>query len=169
MISLVSCSFNYNEAGIEESLDDNVPDIILKNAKMVFVRGTSVTIESDYVEIYSNQAQQNMFDVTFREEDKEGDIRMEGEVSQVTIDTETNNITMVGEVFARSNTDETEITTEYLYWNDEERIMEGSTVFPVTITKDIGSSISGYGFIGNADSRELTISGNVKGQLVVDE
>lgn len=167
--SVVGCSFDYTQANIEEELDENIPDIILKNAKLVFVRGTSVIIESDLIEIYSSQKQQLMNNVRFREITREEEIRMQGSATQISIETDTHDITMVGEVFARSHNDEAEVETEYLHWNDEKRIISGSAISPVTIKKDIGSNISGYGFIGNAETRKLSISGSVQGQLVVEE
>lgn len=166
---IMGCSFNYADAHLEDTLDEQMPDIVLIDAKLVFIRGTEVTIESDRIEIFSKQKQQSMFNVIFKEVSNNGEIRIEGNADQISIETESNNITMLGNIHARSNQDETELTSEYLYWNDEDRIITGSPILPVSIKKDIGSTISGYDFRGDAEKREITIGGNVQGQLVVDE
>lgn len=169
MLMLTSCHFDYGEINIAETLDNSQPDIILENAELVFVRGTKVTISAEKVEIYSEQQQQSMFNVVFKEEDKNKNVRMEGRADQVAIETNHNNVTMIGNIKARSNKDEAEISSEFLFWDDESKAIEGSVVAPVVIQKDIGSTISGYGFRGDAKKRELLITGKTIGELVVEE
>lgn len=168
-ILLMDCSFDYSKANIEDSLDETLPDIVMENVKLVFIRGTKIIIEADSAEIYSGQQQQTMFNVRFSEISRDDEVRMEGHVAQIAIETNTNDIIMVGDVWVRSHKDEAEVQTEYLHWNDEDRIIEGSVIYPVTITKDIGSTISGYGFRGSAEKRELSITKSTVGKLVVDD
>ena len=169
ILLLSSCSFNYEEGDIADTLDNSQPDIVLENARLVFVRGTKIIINADKIEIFSKQQQQNMFNVKFTEEDRKKNIRMEGRADQIVIETDNNNVTMTGNIRTRSSNDEAEIYTEYLYWDDKEKIINGSNIFPVEIKKDIGSSIKGYGFHGDAEKRTLTLRGKTDGQLVVDE
>ena len=169
MLLLLSCSFDYESGDIADTLDNTQPDIVLENAKLVFVRGTTITIAADKIEIFSKQQQQNMFNVKFKEEDRRKNIRMEGRADHIVIETDSNNVTMTGNIRTRSSNDEAEIYTEYLYWSDKEKIINGSNIFPVEIQKDIGSSIRGYGFHGDAKKRTLTLRGKTNGQLVVDE
>lgn len=169
VILLVGCSFDYEKGDIADTLDTTQPDIVLENARLVFIRGTKVIINADRIEIFSKQQQQNMFNVKFIEEDRNKNIRMEGRADQIAIETDNNNVTMTGNIRTRSYNDEAEIYTEYLYWDDKAKVMNGSNVYPIEIKKDIGSTITGYGFYGDAEKRTLTLRGKTSGELVVDE
>lgn len=166
---IFSCSFDYGRANLAESLDSEIPDIQLFGAELTYVRGTVVVIESDYIDIYSENDKYNINDVEFREMDKNGEIRMMGRASNANIETDTNNVTLTGTIWIRSNKDEAEMKTSFVQWKDEERVIEGKNDHLLELERDDGSIIRGYGFRGDADSRELILGSQVTGQLVVEE
>lgn len=166
---ILSCSFDYGRANLAESLDSEIPDIQLFGAELTYVRGTVVVIESDYIDIYSENDKYNINDVEFREMDKNGEIRMMGRASNANIETDTNNVTLTGTIWIRSNKDEAEMKTSFVQWKDKERVIEGKNDHLLELERDDGSIIRGYGFRGDADSRELILGSQVTGQLVVEE
>lgn len=166
---LFSCTFNYKQSDIAEDLDESKPDIVMEDVTLSFVRGTTVVMKAKKIELFSKRKIQEMSTVTFKEVANNGEVRMEGKAKKAFIETDTHNITIVGEFDARSHQDEAAIKTSYLTWNDAQRQIEGSPTELVTVTRDDESEISGYGFIANAKKRSLSLTKHVQGKLTVDE
>ncbi len=164
-----SCKYNYSEGNVSDTLNENIPNIIIKNAKITFVRGTTVSISAQNIEIYSKQKRQEISELSFSEIDKQGNVRMYGNAENASIETDTNNVTITGNIFVRSNKDETQIESEYLRWLDEDRKIEGSPTQKIILTRDDGSRIEGKGFIGDAKKRTLSFTKRIFGKLVVEE
>ncbi len=169
LLSVVSCSYDYKQGDVAEDLDESKPDIVMEDVSLSFVRGTTVIMNAKKIELYSKRKMQEMSDLTFKEIDSKGEVRMEGKAKSAFVETDTNNVTIVGEFYARSSQDEATIKTKYLTWNDEERRIEGSPTELVTVTRDDESEISGYGFVADAKKRTLSLTKEVQGSLTVDE
>ena len=169
VILFSSCSFDYAQGDVLENLDETIPDIVLEDVSLYFIRGTTVKMDAKKIELYSNRKSQEMHELTFEEKNKKGEVKMFGSAKKAVVETDTNNVTILGDFFARSNDDEAEMKTEYLRWVDEERRMEGSPSSQVTIIRDDASKISGYNFIADAQERTLSLKQQVEGQLTVEE
>ncbi len=166
---LLSCTFDYKKGEVAEALNESKPDIVMEDVSLYFVRGTTVIMKAEKIELFSKRKMQEMSNIAFKEIANNGEVRMEGTAKNAFVETDTNNVTIVGEFHAQSHQDEATIKTNYLTWNDENRIIEGSPTELVTVTRDDESEISGYGFTANAKERSLSLTKQVQGKLVVNE
>ena len=167
--SLLSCSFDYSRADLVEGLDSDIPDIQMIDAILTYVRGTIIVIDTKELNIFSDYDRYDVEDIEFREMSKSGEIRMLGDANKASINTRNNDVMLTGNIWVRSHKDEAEVQTDFIEWKDNERIIQGNQSDLLTIDRDDGSKIQGYGFIGDADSRNLTLSRQVVGELVVEE
>ncbi len=169
MILVLSCSFDYSTADLAEGLDSDIPDIQMVDASITYVRGTIVVIDSKNINIFSDYDKYDVEDIEFREMSKSGEIHMIGQANQASINTQNNDVTLTGDIWVRSNKDESELQTNFIQWKDSQRVIESNQDDLLTIKRDDGSKIQGYGFVGDADSRNLTLERQVIGELVVED
>lgn len=168
-LALASCSYDYNKGDIADALDENTPDMSIEQASLTFVRGTTILMNAQRIDLYSGRKTQEMSDIDFAEVDRSNAVRTSGAAKYAVVETDTNNVTIAGDFSALSKKDNATIVTKYLRWDDAKRRIEGSPTEEVVVTRGDGSQISGYGFLGDAKERTLSMTQSVQGQLVVDE
>ncbi len=165
----LSCSFNYEEVQLAENLDSEIADIEMFDTTIHFVRGTTLRIHLSEVRIFSQKDIYNLYDLEFQELDKKKEVRMEGRADKASIRTDNNDVTLEGDIQVRSNTDNVELQTNFIQWKDKEKIIQGSESDLLSLKRDDGSKIEGYGFEGDAESRSFTLHSGILGELVVEE
>ncbi len=165
----LSCSFDYEEVQLAENLDSEIADIEMFDTTIHFVRGTTLRIHLSEVRIFSQKDVYNLYDLEFQELDKKKEVRMEGSADKASIRTDNNDVTLEGNIQVRSNTDNVDLQTNFIQWKDKEKIIQGSESDLLSLKRDDGSKIEGYGFEGDAESRSFTLHSGILGELVVEE
>jgi len=165
------CSFDYEQAEIAGTLSEGVPNSIVRSYTYVDIRPgqTSFQIYSLEAKMYHKDHRTTLDSVFFREIDEEGDVVTEGEADSAVIDTQTDNVEINGSIHFASTLYDMIIETEYLYWNNETRTLEGKAEGEVYIEKSDGTTIRGRGFSVNSPSRKIEFSSEVEGTYVYSD
>ena len=119
--------------------------------------------------MYHKIHQTRLENLFFREISPEGEVVTEGEAEKATIFTQTDNVEMRDKIRFSGSTQESTVITDYLFWNNEERLLTGKPDHKVTILKSDGTRIEGKGFIADAASLEIEFSEEVEGLYVQED
>jgi len=165
ILVIVSCSMDYGDIQNTNTIGDNIPDSIIKDFLYTSVDNGSTVfrIYAEVSENYSQKSETNLKKVVFQELNKQNKIITEGTAENGIIHTESNNAELSGSIIIYSTKNEAEITSNYLYWNDGDKTLSGSTNGKVKVTKDSGTEISGEGFTGDMKTKTFSFERFVKG------
>ncbi len=166
-----SCSFDYDQAQVAEDLSEKIPNSIIRNYTYVDVRprSSSLIIYSREAKLFHTSRRTELTEVFFQEIDTEGKIVTEGEADRAVIDTRNDNVELYGSIRFAGARQETEIIAEYLFWNNESRILEGKRDEEVVLTQSDGTQIRGKGFSIDTPSKTIDFSSPVEGTYVYSE
>jgi len=162
---IFSCSMEYNDIEIQDKLGENIPDNIIENFSYTSVDNGSIVFRlySEKAENY-NQKNETILDmVVFREYNLNSRTVTEGTAEKGLIHTDSDDAELTGKLIIYSAENETEITADYLYWNDEKKTLSGSENGVVKLLKDSGTQISGTGFKGDLKTKTFNFKRDVKG------
>ena len=165
------CSLNYSEAEMAESLSEELPNSIIRSYRFVDIRSgrSSFRIYAAEARMYHKAHETQLKDIFFQEINPDGEVVTEGEASRATIFTQTDNVEMHGDISFSGSTQEATIISDYLFWNNEERRLEGNPEHTVTIIKADGSRIHGKGFSADAAGQRVEFSEAVEGVYIQDD
>ncbi len=165
------CSLNYSDAEMAEDLSKELPNSIVRNYRFVDVRSgqSSLKVYAAEARMYHKAHQTRLTDIFFQEINPEGEVITEGEAARATLFTQTDNVEMRGKIRFAGSAQEATITSDYLFWNNEERSLKGKPDHTVTIVKSDGTRIKGKGFTANTASEEVTFTEEVEGVYVQED
>jgi len=163
-----SCTFNYSDSEMAENLSKEVPNSIVRRYRFVDVRAgrSSFEVFAAEARMYHKAHHTRLTNLFFREIASDGEVVTEGQAEQATIFTQTDNVEMHGKIRFSGAARESTILTDYLFWNNEERVLKGKPEHLVTILKSDGTRIEGKGFIADAASQQIEFSRKVDGVYV---
>jgi len=161
----VSCSFDYRDSRLSDSLADQVPNNVLMNYEHTSVRRgePAFKVSAASSKIYKSKHRAELEDVRFEEYDGEGKKVAQGEAKHATVFTQSDNVELSGSVRFTHIPEDFDIEAPYLYWNNQERSLSGEEGDIVHIERLGGSSISGKGFSSSGIYRSIQFSGSVEG------
>ena len=165
------CSLNYSESEMAESLSEELPNSIIRNYRFVDIRSgrSSFRIYAAEARMYHKAHKTELKDLFFQEINAEGEVVTEGEAARATIFTQTDDVEMHGDISFSGAAQEATIISNYLFWNNEERRLEGNPEHTVTIIKADGSRIHGKGFSADAAGQRVEFSEAVEGVYIQDD
>src|SRR6056297_2012760 len=170
-VLLSGCSLNYSESEMAESLSEELPNSIIRSYRFVDIRSgrSSFRIYAAEARMYHKAHKTQLKDLFFQEINPEGEIVTEGEAARATIFTQTDDVEMHGQISFSGAPQEATIISDYLFWNNEERRLEGNPEQTVTIIKADGTRIRGKGFSADAAGQRVEFSEAVEGVYVQDD
>lgn len=153
-----SCRLEYNQDDEKAEIPETIPDSILFNFEHISVsKGKPVfRIQAEKAKSYENQKKTILENVTFIEFDDQLEAATSGTADHAVLFTESDNAELTGNIEAWSSREEAFIKTDYLYWNNETRILDSKPEEVVTVTQESGTEITGSGF--RADMRTMTVT-----------
>ncbi len=162
------CSLDYRGVMVATTMPENVPDTVLDDLTTTSVRGASAyfRIEAGHAETFGRKNETILTSVKFQEFDKNGKAVTEGSADRVVYHTDTRNAELSGNLKVYSSTEDAHVSADYLYWNDDDKTLQGRPGSVVVITKDSGSLIEGTGFSAEIRTRTVRFSGAVRGTWV---
>ena len=165
-ILLTGCSIDYDEAMIAEDLAEDIPDTILYDFTQVEVKEGKplYRIQAEKAESFEKQYISNLTSVLFQEFDEEGEIITMGWADRVTYFTNTEDAEMEGNLAFHSKREEGSVSGEYLYWENETKILKSKTEYTVELEKDSGSNITGTGFEADFTTEHIIFTGKTEGE-----
>jgi LPS export ABC transporter protein LptC len=165
----LSCSFDYDTSPGE---DKNQPDIIMKNVEYVRVRGGDpvVRFQAESVERYEDRQTMNLSNFSFDQFEDHGDeINAAGSARDASVELDSGNIRMDGDVRIVVDSEDITIETTGLEWRDKERLLSAPPGSPVEILRSDGTRFTGLGFSADTRSRTWEFSSGVSGTYIDEE
>ena len=164
-LAVFGCSLNYDEAFVAEDLSEEIPDTILHDFEHTSVRnGRPVyQLTAERAETYAGRNETILSGVEFREFGSDGSVVSEGRAANTVFHTTTENAELTGGIYVNSLTENAEMTTDTLIWNDSARILVAGEGDKVTIVKESGSRFEGIGFKAELSTKRFTFGGPVSG------
>jgi LPS export ABC transporter protein LptC len=165
------CSLNYEQAALEEKVAEGIPDTVLVGVVHKIHKGGRLTmeVEAARAETYNDRKQTILTDSRFTEFDAQGGKATEGQAGRIVFHSDTENAEISGAVKVHSATEKGAVTADSLMWQNKEKLLSAPLLERVLLKKDDGSYISGTGFQGDFNRRELTFSGPVQGTYVWED
>ena len=166
-----SCSFDYREAMVEESLSEELPTSILIDISQTIVESghTVLEVQAARAEIYDESNKTVVQDLLFTEFGKDGQNLTEGKAEKVIYFRDTENAEFSGSVWLYSAPEETSVTTENMTWDNENRRLTTPADSFVAITRNDGSVLEGRGMEADLRLRRIILQTDVKGIYITDE
>ena len=160
---LAGCSFDYQQAAEVEETEH--PDFILEHTTYTVSRSYTdpITFTAGHAEFFSKEHSVYLTEVTFEQKDADGKVIVNGSSDSATIDTDTNDTVLDGNIMLYSQTEEIRIATDTLYWDHEDQLLSSPSEVPVSVTYDDGSVVSGYGFSADFTLRAIEFAKETQG------
>lgn len=169
-IQATACSLDYSQVTVSEEMSEQVPDSILHEFSYTVVEGgkPSVRVDAERAEFFEKSDRTYVTGLTFREYDEQGELVTEGTADYAEFHTDTESAELEGGLRFYSSTEEATVETEYLYWDNEEKLLTGREDDRVRIEEDSGSRLDGIGFEADVRRRLIDFAGPVSGRFVSD-
>ena len=166
---LIACSFDYGDAGDDES---RRADIVMEDITYVRVRGGDplARFHAEYAERWEERQIMELEDFTFEQlEDMGETINAAGSASRAIVQLNTGDIDLYDGVIISIESEEITISTSRLGWRDESRILYGGVDEEVDIERLDGTNFRGIGFSADIRNRTFAFSGEVEGTYIDED
>lgn len=166
ILSLSSCTME-SQALLEPKTYE-FPDISLTQATYVLGRSgePKLTITADEIAIYEKTKEARLKGLHFSQQDENGESLLSGRADSATVNTETYDATLIGNILVTQKAEDFTIEAEQLFWLHDEQVLQSEEDAGVRILYDGGQSIEGRGFKGNLKSGLYQFTGLTEGVLL---
>ncbi len=167
----ISCSLDYGQARVAESIPGQTPETILIDFTHTVVSGGRVWVilEADRAETYSERKEIVLEGVYFREYDEEGNLLTEAQAERAVFSTDSEDATVSGSIVIYSPEEKAALQASRLYWTREGRRLVAEDGQTVRLQKDDGSFVEGQGFSADFRRKKLEFASRVRGSYVWEE
>ncbi len=171
MLALGACSLDYEQLEVAEERDEGVPETIVTDARFTVVRtaARSFRITAERAETYPERQEQILLGLQFEELGADGEVITSGSADRAVHDSETDDVTMSGNISFYSKEYEARVTTGYLSWNNEEKLLRGRNDETVRLELDSGSVVEGTGFEADMRRSIARFAESVRGVIETDD
>ena len=167
VVASAACSLDYGES-LAENLDEGVPDTVVFGFSHTVVENGSprFRIEAGRGESYQSRNLMKLDAVRFIEYADDGSGTTEGRAGSADFYTDTESAELSGDVRFYDASEGVTITSGYLKWDGEARLLESRAETITTISDDDGTRLSGSGFSADAARRSFTFGNRADGRYV---
>lgn len=144
-LGIVSCSFDYQEGMVESETRTGIPQVEVLDVRMVIVRENRVELTADRIATYPEEGIQEFSNMEFREYGPDGSVRIEGSATGGVLYLDTEDIELRGTVRIVSIGDDALLESEFLYWQNADRVLRSNGDETVLIEKGDGTRLEGGG------------------------
>jgi hypothetical protein len=177
VFSLVSaCSLDYG-AALGENLDERIPDTVIFNFVHTIVENGSprFRLSAERADAFRSTRTLKLVGVSFVEYERAAPgpdgsrstavpvVVAEGRADSAVFNTESESADLTGNVRVRSARDGVAVSSAFIRWDGEARLLEGPSESVTTIQDDDGSRVSGAGFKADAARRSFGFSERTTG------
>ena len=165
---LRSCTHNYEDSVMDDEFSEKTPESIVYNFKEVVIKEgkPSYILEADKAATYGETKSIVFTDLYFIEYNSKGEVATEGACIEAEYFFNTDNIEFRKKMVLSGSEQGFFIEGEYLFWDNELRLLSGKGNTPVRIRDRDGSFIKGNGFLSSAETRSFSFSEGIKGKYV---
>jgi LPS export ABC transporter protein LptC len=167
----LSCSLDYEQATVAESISGQIPETILFEFTHTVVSEGRVWVilEAERAETYGERNEITLQGVFFREYDDEGKLLTEARADRAIFATDSENATVSGSIQIYSHEEQASLQASRLSWVREGRRLAADDGQTVRLKKDDGSYVEGEGFSADFRRKRLEFSSRVRGSYVREE
>jgi LPS export ABC transporter protein LptC len=167
----LSCSLDYDQARVAETIPGQIPETILLDFTHTVVSEGRVWVilEAERAETYDERNEIVLQNVFFREYDQEGNLSTEARADRAVFSTDSEDATVSGSIKIYSQKERASLQASRLTWVREGRRLVADDGQRVTLQKDDGSYVEGEGFSADFRRRRLEFSSRVRGSYVREE
>ncbi len=166
-----SCSIDYGDSILPDEMKEDIPDNILRS--FLYTENSdghkTFSLYAAKAEIFNTKEQTILTDVVFQQFDSNGNLIAEGRSDRGVIFQDNDNAEMRGNIQIYSSREEAELSTSYLYWDNEENTLTGRQDTPMTIKKDSGTVLSGRDFSADMRTKTYFLGSRVHGEYIYEE
>jgi len=165
------CSLEYGDARVAQSVPDALPSAEITGFSHTVVRRgyPRFHVEAEKVLRYDDEGEQQLFNVFFEELDREGQMTASGRAEFARFFEDSEDVEMLGEIEFTSEVENAVVHASYLYWDRERRMLHGARDERVTVEREDGTLLEGYGFRSDMRRREIRFDRQIRGQYVEDQ
>lgn len=166
ILSLSSCTME-SQADLSSKVYE-FPDISLTEATYVLGRGgeAPLSITAGEIAIFEKTNQAKLKNLEFIQLGLEGEPLLTGRADAATVNTETYDAQLFGNIVVTQKEEDFTIEAEQLLWLHDEQILQSTEDSAVRILYDGGQSLEGRGFKGNLKSGTYEFTKQVEGVLL---
>ncbi len=175
-VSLVSvlctgCKLDYKDADLAEEMNEQVPNSILEDFSQVVVRDGKVSyvFSADYAKLFDSTKLTYFDNIGFIEYKADGSTGTEGAAEKAIHDSKTDNIIFDGKIILNATAQDFVVKSDYLEWNNEDKILKSMDDTEVSIEQGDGSMVKGRGFIADAQGKSFIFLEEASGRYYEDE
>ena len=170
-VFLLSCSLDYEQATVAESIPGQIPETILFEFTHTVVSGGSVWVilEAERAESYGERNEIILQGVFFREYDDEGNLLTEAQADRAVFATDSEDATLSGSIQIYSHEEQASLQAGRLSWVREGRRLIADDGQTVRVQTDEGSYVEGEGFSADFRRKRLEFSSRVRGSYIQEE
>jgi LPS export ABC transporter protein LptC len=167
----LSCSLDYEQARVAETISGQIPETVLFSFTHTIVSGGSVwvVLEAEKAETYTEKKEIVLEGVHFREYDEQGNLLTEAQADRAIFNTESEDATVSGGIVIYSPGEQAALRANQLSWTREGRRLIAEDGQTVRLLKDDGSFVEGRGFAADFRRKKLQFSSRVRGSYVWEE
>lgn len=167
LIFPASCSLDYTNANLAETLSSETPDIVIYGYSSVDINdgSPSLKIQASEARIYNSKEETILQNVEFFNY-RNNSLSTQGQAKKASINMKNEDADLEGSILVESAEDDSFIKAESLHWVDKQKKLTSDANDVVTIQDKDGSRLSGAGF--SADIRRNTILFNrgISGEII---
>lgn len=173
LLSLVAtgCSLDYQQSILTGEFSEDVPDTVFVAITHTIVRdnATRFLVGADRAESYEEKQRQYLYGVRFSEFDSAGEVITRGTADYAVYQVDTEDVELTGNLSFYSTEREAWLSTQYLYWDSEERRLTSRPADPVFVQQNDGTTVQGSGFTAEMGRSLIIFEGGVRGSFVEEE
>ena len=163
-----SCTLDYDQARVAESIAEQIPETILIEFTHTIVSGGRVwvVLEAERAETYGERKEIVLQGAVFQEYDENGDLLIEARADNAVFKIDSEDATVSGSIVIYSPEQQASLKAGRLTWTREGRRLVADDGQAVRLQTDDGSFVEGRGFSADFRRKELKFSSRVRGSYV---
>lgn len=171
VLAFGACSLDYDQVRVAEEISEDVPETIIYDFTHTVVRNgrRAFSIRADASQSFPDRNEQLMDGIYFVEFDTDEEVVTEGVADRAVLYTETENVEIYGSIEFYTKREESGLSADYLYWNNEDRVLTSDPDAPVTLERDDGSQVEGVGFRADMKYKTMSFDRDVSGVYVTED
>lgn len=171
LVCALSCSFDYEEATVEEELSEEIPDTVMLKFSQTVVEedGSMIRLEAERAEVYEKQEKMIALGISFQEFDENGELITEGKAEKAVYQTDTDNAEFSGSILFFLPQEESTLVTDAISWEDETKRLKTPPGVSVLLQREDGSYIEGQELVADLRNMIVEFGRSVSGRIVIAE
>jgi LPS export ABC transporter protein LptC len=169
LMTTLACSFDYDEAMVESEGPSGVPQVEVLDVRMVVVRDNRLELTAQRIATYPDEGIQEFSGMVFREYGPAGDLRLEGSSDEGLIYLDSEDIELRGSVILRSLVEDAELKSDFLYWENADRVLRSDDDGLVSARRGDGSYLEGTGLRMDGRRNVVEFLHGVTGTFVAED